>query len=60
MVSSIRNSFPDSKSKAKSWVNRFACGVHLCGCKDNEGDLLLSAVDENSVLIDTYSLKHRE
>eukprot|EP00985_Skeletonema_marinoi_P022585 scaffold14493_cov83-Skeletonema_marinoi.AAC.1 len=60
MVSSIRNSFPDSKSKARSWVNRFACGVQFCGCKDNEGDLLLSAVDENSVLIDTYSLKHRE
>jgi hypothetical protein len=60
MVSSVRNSFPDSKSKAKSWVNRFACGVQLCGCKDKEGDLLLSAVDENTILIDTYSLKHRE
>ncbi len=60
MVSSIRNSFP--RSKAKSWVNRFSCGVTLCGCKNDDDDtmLFLSAVDESSILVDTYSLSRGE
>lgn len=58
MVSSVRKSFPHSK--ARGFANRLACGVPLCGCKNGNDDTLLSSVDENSVLMDTYSLKHRE
>ena len=59
MISSVRKSFPHSK--ARSLADRLACGVPLCGCKSGNNDTLLSAVDENSILMDTsYSLKHRE
>lgn len=59
MVSSLRKSFPHSKSRI--WANRlFACGVSVCGCRNNDDDELLSVVDENSILTDNYSLQSRE
>jgi hypothetical protein len=59
MLSSVRESL--NHSKARNWANRlFACGVPVCGCRNNGGDDLLSAVDENSILTDKYSLQSRE
>lgn len=59
-VDSIRKPSPtsntDRSSTAKGWINRFACGLQLCGSKHSDDDetLLHSAVVENVVLLDTY------
>ena len=58
IVSSVKISY--SNSSAKRWVDRFACGtVPLCGCRESNKDLLLAAVDENSIVAEPYSLKRR-
>lgn len=48
LLSSVQESFAP---KARNWANRLlACGVPVCGCRDNTDDELLSTVDENSIL----------
>lgn len=56
MVSSLKEFY--QHSKARSWGNRlFACSVPICSCREKNDDL--SAVDEDSVLTDKYSLQSR-